>query len=232
MKFTFTERACGAAVLSIALFLSSAARSRAAGQPDLTFFLTLNVASLVSDINGPFSLDLQLAPGSDNIVNTVTLTNFTFTGGSATGSPNFTAGGATGSLTSTVTLTNSSPIDNELAQAFSSGVTQIQFHVDQTVNPETGVNAVPDQFNVFIDDNNSATGFFVPTTDPTGNDTLLSSTIIEGESLGDLNTYSSTSPDAGVTASVSTVPEPTSAAMLLIVGAFGLCARWRTFRRS
>jgi hypothetical protein len=220
MKNTLTKRVHGA-ILTAGLLLGCAASSNAAGQPDLNYNVILNVASIIGDSNGPFSLDLQLAPGSDNVTNTITLSNFTFLGGSASSTPNFTMGGESGSLATTLTLTNSNNIDNEFAEAFSAGVTQISFHVDQTVNPETGVNAINDQFNVSIDDNS---GFPFATTDPSGNNQLVSSEIIEGESLSDVKFYSSTSPNPGVTA----VPEPKSSAMLLI-GALGLFA-WK--RRS
>ena len=228
MKTSRTARACGAAVLSALILLASAASSQAQTFGDLTYYVTLNVSSLTSNGNGPFSLDLQLNTGSGNVTNTVTLSNFTFTNGSATGSPNFTLGGETGSLTSSVTLTNSSAT-NELAQAFSGTTTQISFAVDETSNSElvSGGTAIPDQFSVYLDD---ATGSFIPTTDSV-NSTLVTEAITAQQTLGSVSTFSSTSPDGGVTASVSAVPEPGSAAML-VLGVAGLCARRRTFRRA
>jgi hypothetical protein len=227
MKNILSKRITGVAMASAAVLFASVATSHATSpQPDLNYFVILNVSSLIGNGNGPFSLDLQLAPGSDNVTNTVTLTNFSFVGGSVSATPNFTMGGESGSMTSTLTLTNSNNINNEFAAAFSAGVTQISFFVDQTVNPETGPSPAPDQFNVFIDDN---TGSFIPTNDPSGNSLLATSTIIEGESMGDVQTFSSASPDGGVATTVSSVPEPGSAAMLLI-GAVGLV--WRRNRRA
>jgi len=221
MKTTRIIRALGAAVLSTALLLALAPASRA---NNLIYYVTLNVASLDSNLDAPFSLDLQLAPGSDNVTNTVTLSNFTAFGGSFTG-VTYTAGGESGSVGTSVVLTNSNPSNNEFAEAFSNTTTSIMFKVNETNNQETVTSGTPapDQFNVFIDDNNTADGF-VPTTDPSGNDTLANDAMVASPLLSQVNHYSSQSPDSGVTTSI--VPEPGSAAMLL-VGACGLVARKR-----
>jgi len=222
MKITRSLCTGGAALLTAALALAFAPESRA----NFDFTVTINVASLVSNPNGPFSLDLQLADGSGlaNSDNTVTISNFVFTGGSATGTPTFTSGGESGSFASSVVLTNSA-FDNEFAQAFSSGVTQIQFTVDETSTVDT----TPEQFNVAIFDNNFMN---ITTTNPDSSDTLIESAIIRNETIGSVKTFSSTGTNGGVTASVAAaVPEPGSAAMLL-VGALGFFARRGTFRRA
>jgi hypothetical protein len=224
MKTTRLLRASGAA-LFIALLLGLAPASHAG---DLIYYVTINTASLVGNGDQPFSLDFQLVTGSStgghgNVTNTITLSNFAFTGGTPTGTPNFTQGGQSGSFATSIVLTNSS-LNNEFAEDFTIFPTQIQFRVDETTNSETvgSGTPIPDQFNVYLDDNNTASGF-VPTTDPSGANTLVSSTINSGILLSSVQTYSSTSsPDPGV--SVSVVPEPGSAAMLL-VGAVGLVAR-------
>jgi hypothetical protein len=200
-----------AAAVSAALLLGLASGGHAA---NLTYTVTINTLSLVNNTDAPFSLDLQLATGSGNPVtgagnvsNTVTLSNFVFTGGSASGSPNFTQGGVSGSFATTLTLTNTAG-NNEFAEAFSPGVTQISFNVTETLNTETvGTGTpTPDQFNVFIDDNNTADGF-VPTTDPTGNDTLVSSSLVSG------NTASSVQHNT-----ITAIPEPGTTAILCIGG--------------
>jgi hypothetical protein len=224
VKNKLTVRALGAVILSSAFLLASTAQSRA----DLTYYVILNVASLVGNSNGPFSLDLQLAPGSNLVTNTVSLSNFSVSGGTFSGSPDYTAGGFSGSLGSTLTLTNSSNVNNEFAEAFTAGATQISFSVDQTQNSEIGVNPINEQFNVFVDD---STVLPINTTDPSGNATLVESQSSFGASLSGISTFSSTSPDAGVVATVSTVPEPASAGLLLL-GAGGLLARRRSFRRA
>jgi len=209
----------GAAVLSAAALLSLASASQAA----LSYTVTVDVSSLVGNANGPFSLDVELASGSGNVANSVTLSNFQVTGGSFTGSA-FTLGSTSGSFGGTLTLGDSSAY-NEFAQAFTAGTTKITFDVTQTTNSETVGTGTPfpDQFNVFLDDNNTADGL-VPTTDPSGANTLLASTIANGETLSNVKLYTSVSPDGGVTISASAlapVPEPATA--LFGAAVFGAC---------
>src|SRR5271167_2625596 len=126
-----TTRILGASValLTTALVLALAPSAKATTFPDLTYNVTLNLSSLAADnpAGSPFSLDLQLLQGSGNVPNTVTLSNFTFTGGTASGTPAFTVGGVTGSLASSVVLSSTvgGSIDNEFDELFSSGVTSI-----------------------------------------------------------------------------------------------------------
>jgi hypothetical protein len=218
MKTNRILRNSCAAALSAALLFALEPASHAA---NLVYYVTLNVASLQANPDAPFSLDLQLQTGSanattgaGNVTNTVALSNFVFLNGSATVTPNFTSGGETGSFANTVTLTNSSST-NEFAAAFNSQVTQISFKVTQTTNSEVATGPITmDQFNVLIDDNNTGDGF-VPTTAPGG---------------ADVNAFSSTSsPDPGVTASITAIPEPRSTAMLCLGGA--LLSLWG-FRRK
>jgi hypothetical protein len=214
-----TRLICCAAVLSTAFLLALAPASRAA---NLIYTVTLYTSSLDSNPDAPFSLDLQLLTGSGNpttgagnVSNTVTLSNFTFLGGSASGTPNFTAGGESGSLAGGLTLTNSSG-NNEFAEAFSSSVTSITFKVNETLNTEVVGSGLPtpDTFSVFIDDNNTADGF-VPTTAPGGADALVISELVSGDTFSSVGFYDSTSsPDPGVVA----VPEPGSTGMLCLGG--------------
>src|SRR4051812_26365032 len=101
MKTNRLARACGAALLATAL-LALAPSSHAA---DLVYYVTLDLSSLIGNPNQPFSLDFDLVTGSStgghgNVTNTVTLSNFIFTGGTPTGTPNFTLGGQSGSFAS------------------------------------------------------------------------------------------------------------------------------------
>jgi hypothetical protein len=181
--------------------------------PNLTYNVTLNLSSLSSFANAPFSLDLQLVSGSGNVSNTVTLSNFVFTDGTASGTPDYTSGNESGSLASTLTLTTgttpTAQSDNELAEAFSAGVTQISFSVSQTPNSEV-VNSgtpIPDQFNVSILDNTLSN---VPTTDPSGmaadTYTLVSSAITSSETSAQVKLY---------TLDAAAVPEPATYSTLL-----------------
>jgi hypothetical protein len=192
------------ALLLSTLSLLTLTSAKATTYPDLTYNVTLNLANLAGYMaDAPISLDLQLAQGSGNVTNTVTLSNFTFVGGTASATPNFTTGGESGSLATSLVLTNSS-LDNEYATALSSGVTSISFKVDQTPNSEevTSGTAVPDQFNVSLIDNNLN---YIPTTDPSGADTLVNSALGTNATV---NQYS-----------IVAAPEPGTNALLLAGGA-------------
>jgi hypothetical protein len=222
MKPTRILSATSAALLITALLVAMAPAAKATTFPDLQYNVTLNLSSLNLLPNAPFSLDLQLVTGSAaaNVTNTVTLSNFVFTGGTASGTPDYTNGNESGSLASSVVLTTgTTPVAqeaNEFAEAFSSGVTSISFHVDQTPNSElvSSGTPIPDQFNVAILDNGLNN---VPTTDPSGaaNDTytLVSSAISSSETASNVNYYT-----------IVATPEPSSTALSFVVagGLLGL----------
>ncbi len=212
-----------AAFLSGSLLLGAAAQSEAA---NLSYNVYLNTASLVNNTNGPFSLDVILGSGSQtpNSDNTITLSNFVFSNGSL-GTVSYSNGGVSGTMASTVTLTNSSE-DNELAETFSSTVTQIQFSVSMTSNTN---NPFPDQFNVAILDGGLNN---IPTTDPGGGNTLVLANINTAQTLASVNTYNSTANGEapGVTAAV---PEPGSfVGVLAGLSALGTYVRRRGIRRE
>ena len=223
MKTIRTHRLCALAVVSGSLLLASSPKSRA----NLDYTVTLNTASLVANVTEqPFSLDLVLGSGSQfpDTDNTVKLSNFVFTNGSV-GATSYSNGGETGAMSGTVTLTNSSE-DNELAQYFSSTVTSISFNVDETSNTN---NPYPDQFDVAILDSGLNN---IPTTDPSGGNTLVLENISTAQTLASVATYQSTATGEapGVT---SAVPEPASVVSVLIgLGALGLCVRRKALGRS
>src|SRR4030095_4323392 len=92
-------------LLPIAWALSSAPLAHA----DLIYDFSLDTSSLVGHPAGPFQLAFQLNDGSGlgNYTNSITLSDFDLgVGGSAFGSP-LLFGGATGDVTSIVTITDS-----------------------------------------------------------------------------------------------------------------------------
>ncbi len=224
MKTTRILSASSAALLVTSVLLALAPAAKATTFPDLTYTVTLNLSSLSQDDPGagPFSLDLQLVTGSGapNVTNTVKLSNFVFTGGSASSTPDYVGGNESGSTTGTVTLTTgTTPVAqeaNEYATLLSAGVTQISFNVDQTPNSElvSSGTPIPDEFNVSILDTNLDN---VPTTDPSGapNDTyrLVASPISSSQSTSTVQYFT-----------LVATPEPNSGALSLLAagGLLGL----------
>src|SRR5579871_5069955 len=80
-----------------------------AGRAQTTFTVSIDTSALMGNPGGPFSLDFQLTDGSgtNDGNNTATLSNFNFGVGAATGTANL-SGGASGSLSSGITLTDNS----------------------------------------------------------------------------------------------------------------------------
>ncbi|MBV8817383.1 MAG: NF038129 family PEP-CTERM protein [Acidobacteriaceae bacterium] len=205
LKNTLGLLLCGSALLC-----ASSARA------DYQFKINLNVASLIGNANAPFYLDFQLNDGSGTLagVNTVTLSNFVLTGGSATGLAT-TFGTVTGNLGSTLTLTDNTGSGSEFYQQFTSNTQNISFNVSTTTNNDP---TSPDLFAVGILDQNKAN---IPTTASDTSDTLVEAPISSTMSIASVKTFSSQSPDAGVTAAAAAVPEP-STWMSMVLGAAAL----------
>jgi len=201
--------------LVAACIMISASTSKAA----LIYHVDINTTSLVGSLDGPFSLDFQLNDGSGTLagVNTVTLSNFVFTGGNPTGSASL-FGDATGSLSSTVTLTDDVS-SNEFFQGFSAGTTKISFNVLMTTVPE---GPAPDAFSMAILDNTLSN----ISTNGTGDSLMLVNINSASLSLSAVLTSTSTS---GVTVAVSPVPEPNS---WLFMGSGLLALGWLVRRRN
>lgn len=139
-----------AGICSLAVLTANAA--------PITYNISLNTAPLAGHPAGPFSLNFQLTDGSgsNDANNTVTLSGFQFgPGGSAAGSA-MRAGGVTGSLTSTVTLTDSAFL-NSFTQQFAPG-NRLSFMALVTTNVDAGPQ--PDEFSFAILDR---TGVELPT---------------------------------------------------------------------
>lgn len=117
-------------------------------QADTIYHVEVDTSSLIGNPSSPFYLDFQFIDGSGAANNTATVGNFNFGGGSA-GVIIDTFGGASGSLASTITLTDTF-FFNELYQSFNPGLI-FSFDVSLT---EAIDNPAPDAFSFAILDGN------------------------------------------------------------------------------
>ncbi len=205
------------ALLITACATLAAATSQAA---ILSFHVDVNTSSLVANPNGPFSLDFQLNDGGGTVTNVVSLTNFVFTNGAPLGAANL-IGGATGSLGSSVTLTDALFFSNEFFQGFSAATTHIGFNVSITENVEPGI---PDAFSMAILDSGLSN---IPTTG-LGDSLLVVNIGSTPLHFSDIQLFSSTAPDSGVT--VSATPEPGS--LGLVLGSGLIAIGWSVRRKN
>jgi hypothetical protein len=210
---TFVKLAVGAAVLA-----GSAAKA-----DNFLFHVDLNTAALVSAANGPFFLDFQLNQGTGTLSNTVALSNFTFTGGSASGSASL-FGNASGNFGSGFSLVDStsSPF-NEAFQGFTASTTDIQFDVSVTRNSP---GSTPDAFIVSILD--SEAGNPQITTNAPDSVSMVALNIGTNNTIANVGAFTSTAP-AGATATVTAVPEPSS--FVAMAGGIGMLLGFRRKRR-
>jgi len=207
-------RAFCAIALSTAILLAFAP----AGRANLTYEVYMNVAPLTTGANGPYSLDFQLAQGADNQNNTVTISNFNITGGSFSGTSFVSAGGASGSVASSVVLSSTAGVANddiEFAEYFTIPTTKITFQVNETNNQETGgTSPAADQFNIAVLENDADLDP-IETSDPF--DALFIDPMTGSQNQNQFQEYTSNGED-GNPAGVTAVPEPGSMAMFSIGG--------------
>lgn len=195
------------------------------------FNVDLNTSGLSADTaNEPFSLEFDLNQGSDtSAVDTVTLSNFQFTGGAPTGSSTLT-NGATGDLAANlaggVSLTDAANSLNSFLQNFTPTTTDIKFSVAVSQN---SAGLTPTLFETAIDDSSGSGGSTVElattAADTTG---LVELNLSTSNTLSDVGTYTSTSPSpTGISATA--IPEPTTTAAIYGFAAIALVAFARRY---
>ncbi len=191
---------------------------------DVVKTVTLDTVNLGALPGGPFSLAFELADGSGtgDGNNSVALSDFQFgSGGSVSGSPLFLFGSALGDLSSTVTLTDAAAA-SVFVQSFAPGDT-LSFDLSYTTNVDAGT---PDEFIFSILD-----GSLNPI--PTSSSSPLSPFLvidIDSDQPA-IQTFSADSvPAPSVADAPSAVPEPSSAALMLIPLMSLAWAAWRKIR--
>jgi hypothetical protein len=199
-----------------------------AGQP-LNFTVDINTTGLSAESAGaPFYLDITMTtnnPDPTSPTNTATLSNFQYTGGSATGSAT-TTGSVTGNLSSGASLTASAATTySDIFQAFSSSVTNISFNA--SITDTEPFLSPPQEFTVTLLD--SSTGSPAPIFTSAPDQTYLLELPIN--STDAIATYNGTFSADGNTAlsnvSLVAIPEPsvTAAAMGGVAMAIGFLRR-------
>jgi hypothetical protein len=177
--------------------------------PISVFDVTLDTAPLVGHPAGPFYVYLEFIDGSGigDANNTVTLSDVNLGGGSALGSPAV-FGGATGSLETGVTITDSSFV-SIFSEQFVPGL-QLSFSLGLTSNDDLG--GTPDGFTFFVLDNS---GVPLPTLAPVGDYFLTAGLGSRGPTFSVYGSDPSRAPSVGdpvsippPTVSASSVPEP------------------------
>lgn len=183
-----------------------------------TYLIDINTSALVGNSAGPFSLDFQSIWGS-GAAQTVTLSNFSFTGGSFTGAATI-IGDVTGDLGSALVFNpNSGSFLNEFFQTFEAGVTSIRFNLDLTTN---AAGDTPTSFVASILDGD----LFNITTTGVGDSLVLFN-------VGGNTSFQSAEGNGRFSGVTATVPELSSTLVLLGVGlvAIGFICRGRRSSR-
>jgi len=195
---------------------------------DVIDYVTLDTGPLISNSSGPFTLDFQFVEGNGigDSNNTVTLSDFSFGGGSIV-TPASSVSGSGVTVTSSafgITLVDSS-FYQDVEFTLNPGAA-LSFEIDATTNVDT---VAPDTFTFAIFDNTFSP---IPTTNPNGFDAFLE---IDLPTLGSNAETIPSGTDPTQTAiniiaptvepvSTSGVPEPSSplllgtAALIVILG--------------
>lgn len=201
--------------LAASLLLSSAGSQAAVYQVTIdTSALTLPPASL----NGPFSVDFQFNSGDTLNNNTASISNFSFSGGSASGGGVASGLGVTGDLGGIIIMADADAF-NYYYEGITPGST-FKFDLQLTENADAG--ATPDSFSFAILDSSLQN----ITTDGIGN-SLFQVDIVPGAlGVGNLNLGTGTGSFAGVT--IAAVPEPSAAVLGVVACGLGILRRRRS----
>ncbi len=186
-----------AAIMALALIIPTIPASAS-----IVYHAVLNTSSLIGNPAGPFYLDFQFndGEGTGDGNNTVTLSNFTCGGGSASGSPT-TFGGVSGSLSGGISFADTSAF-NEIYEGFTPG-SSLGFDIHLTTNLDAGL--VPDLFTFAILDSSLAN---IQTTNAA--DQFISITLDSAMPL--LETFASDQPGISIAEpELEPVPEPGTA---------------------
>lgn len=206
-------------ILSIGFAVLAAATCKA----DAIYDVSLDTSGLIGNANAPFALDFQLTSGdtTSGVVNTATLSLFTFGGGgnAGTGNPFAKSGNITGDLGSTVTLnTSGGTFFTEFSQYFTPG-SLLTFQLDLTNNPQPG--GTPDEFTFQLIDNTLGE---ISTTDPSGSNSLVIIDLTGGPLAPAINTTNgddvTTTPQ--VSSATSAVPEPSAFWLIALMLSLGV----------
>jgi hypothetical protein len=209
----------------------SALSQIAMGDPVSIYDVTLDTAPLVGHAAGPFDIYLEFIDGNGigDGNNTVTLSNFGFDGGSPLGGP-VVFGGATGSLETGVSITDTSFV-SVFSEQFAPGL-ELSFSLGLTNNNDSG--GTPDGFTFFVLDNS---GVPLPTLAPVGDYFLTAALGSSGPVFSAYGSDPSRAPSVGNPVSisaptitpVSSIPEPSTTYILggalVGMGALRRCTR-------
>jgi hypothetical protein len=214
MKNYLRFKFLASALLGVVGFLGATALSHAQGFRVSIATSALNLPA--NNANAPFSLDFQLNSGSTLNNNSVSISNFNFSGGSGFGPATF-IGGASGSLLGSVTLSDTGAF-NEFFQTFTVG-SSLSF--DFTLTRKADAGPTPDAFSIAILDGNL---FNVPTTG-------LGDSLLLVNINGSTSTGVGTGSYQGVTLSITPVPEPATYGVVSVAVLLAGVATTRAWRR-
>ncbi len=156
-----TRRRLGSWLVPLALVVVPAS-----AQATFIFDVSLDTSPLrINPAGGLYSLDFAFTNGTLAGSNSATISNFSFGPGGAPGSSITRIGGAAGSLSTSVVLTDPG-LFNDFSQTFTPG-SLLSFRVTLTTNVDV---PTPDQFSFSLLDRS---GLPIPTTDPSTADALL-----------------------------------------------------------